>query len=200
MGTILLYACSQNYKAIYEKWPQNLEFFIKTCVFILTCLSFSHLQSTLHLLQYTHWDCFPTAQNSFWTRQFGCFLVLLQFFVSPVPRWQNVSLWGLFSSGETNRKIVTRGKIRWIWRVGHRGHAGLGQKLLNTQWSVDRCAHKSPIMKWASVLKESSKNNSLEPNTASHTTTSWYTVMNGFLEHSPSRESLYYKGPLSRRR
>ena len=40
--------------------PQNPEF-IKNCEFILTCLNFSNLQSTLHLMQYTYWDFFPTA-------------------------------------------------------------------------------------------------------------------------------------------
>ena len=39
--------------------------FIKKCVFILTCLNFSHLQSTLHLMHYTYQDVFSTAQNSF---------------------------------------------------------------------------------------------------------------------------------------
>ena len=32
------------------------------------------------------------------------------------------------------------------------GHAIFGQKLLNTQHSVGRCAGKSPIMKWANAL------------------------------------------------
>ena len=43
--------------------PWNL--FIKNCVFILTRLNLSHLQSTLHLMQYTYQDIFFTAQNSF---------------------------------------------------------------------------------------------------------------------------------------
>ena len=40
---------------------------------------------------------------------------------------------------------------------------------------------------------ESSKK-SLKPNAASHNNASWYTNTDGFLEHSPSRGSLYYKG------
>ena len=44
--------------------PQNPEF-IKNCVFIFTCLNFSDLQGTLHLMQYTYQDFFSTAQNSF---------------------------------------------------------------------------------------------------------------------------------------
>ena len=49
--------------------------------------------------------------------------------------------------------------------MGHGVHAVFAQKLLNTQRGVGRCAHKSPIMKWANALKESSKKNSLKPNT-----------------------------------
>ena len=41
--------------------------------------------------------------------------------------------------------------------MGH-VHADFGQKLLNTQCGVGRCARKSPIMKQANVLKESQKN------------------------------------------
>ena len=49
---------------------------------------------------------FPMAQNSFWTHWFWCLLVLLLFFVSPLPHWQSVSLWGLFSSRETKKNVV----------------------------------------------------------------------------------------------
>ena len=34
-------------------------------VFILTCLNFSDLQTTLHWMQYTYRDIFSTALNSF---------------------------------------------------------------------------------------------------------------------------------------
>ena len=37
-------------------------------------------------------------------------------------------------------------------------HAIFGQKLLNMQCGAGRCTHKSPIVKWANVFKESSKN------------------------------------------
>ena len=58
--------------------------------------------------------------------------------------------------GNKQTKKVAQGKIRWIGRLGLETHAGFSQKLLNTQHSVGRCARKSPIMKWADVLKESS--------------------------------------------
>ena len=38
--------------------PKTLSLFIKYCVFILTCLTFSHLQTALHLMQYTYRDVF----------------------------------------------------------------------------------------------------------------------------------------------
>ena len=99
-----------------------------------------------------------------------------------------------FSIRETN-KNVAQGEIRLIGRVEHKGHAVLGQKLLNTQcFVVGRCAQQSPIMKWANALKESSRKNSPKPKAASHNNASWCTDTGGFLEHSPSGGSLYYKG------
>ena len=50
-----------------------------------------------------------------------------------------------------------------------------------------------PLTKWANTLEESLKN-SPKLNAASHTT-SWHTDKDGFLKHSPSEGSLYYKGP-----
>ena len=57
-------------------------------------------------------------------------------------------------------------------------------------------------MKWANALSlQKKKKNSLKPNTASHNNAtshnnaSWYTDTDGFLAHSPSGGSLYYKGP-----
>lgn len=75
---------------------------------------------------------------------------------------------------------------------GKQGSCHFGQKLLNMQLSVGRCAGKSPITRWANVL--SLQKNSLQLNTASHKNTSWYTDADGFLEHSPIGGSLYYKG------
>ena len=45
------------------KNTQNL--FIKNCIFILTCLNFSCLQSTFHLMQYTYADNFPQLRTVF---------------------------------------------------------------------------------------------------------------------------------------
>ena len=58
---------------------------------------------------------------------------------------------------QENKKKVVWGEMGWMGKVEHGGHAVFGQKLLNTQHSAVRCACKSPIMKWANALKESSK-------------------------------------------
>ena len=60
--------------------PPKWNLFIKNYVFFRTCLNFSQLQSTLHLMQCTYQDVFSTAPNSFWICWYWCLLVLLQFF------------------------------------------------------------------------------------------------------------------------
>ena len=60
---------------IYEVGPPKQNLFIKNCVFILACLNFSHLQSTLHFMHCTYRDILSTDQNSFWTHQFWRLLV-----------------------------------------------------------------------------------------------------------------------------
>ena len=60
--------------------------------------------------------------------------------------------------------------------VGHRSHAVFGQKLLNIQHGVGRCAPKSPIIKWANMCNETlkkKKKNSLKMNAASHNNANW---------------------------
>ena len=59
--------------------------------------------------------------------------------------------------------------------------------------SAARC-RQVPIMKWANALKSLQKN-SLKLNATSHSIASWHTDIDGFLEHSPSGGSLYYKRP-----
>ena len=44
------------------------------------------------------------------------------------------------------------------------------------------------------------KQNSLKRDAPSHNSASWHIDTDGFLEHSPSRGSLYYKAPTPRRR
>ena len=48
---------------LYNGGPPKMEFIYKKCVFILTCLNFGHLQSTLHLTQYTYQGFFHCSKQ-----------------------------------------------------------------------------------------------------------------------------------------
>ena len=97
----------------------------------------------------------PLLRTVFELVNFDTFLVLLPFFLSPLPHWQNVSLWGLFLI-PGNKKNVSGGEIRW--REGVTGIMPfLVKNYWTPQWGTDKCTHKSPIMKWANRLKEASK-------------------------------------------
>ena len=52
--------------------PQKTEFIYKKLC-ILTCLNFSHLQSTLHLMQSTYGDVFPLFTTVFDLIDFDAF-------------------------------------------------------------------------------------------------------------------------------
>ena len=99
--------------------PQIQNLFVKSGVFILPCLSFSVFKALSIWCNTPLEVFFSTAPNSFWTRRFWCLLVRLPFFVSSLPRWQNVYLGGHFSPRRTTNKKVTRGEIRCIGTVGH---------------------------------------------------------------------------------
>ena len=146
----------------------------KNCVFILTRLNVSHLQSTLHLMQYTYEDIFSTAQNNFWIWWFWCLLASAVF------------LFHFFNTSKTffplrtyliqkNKKKVSWGKIGWIGSVQHGGHAGFGRKLLNTQRGVSRCTVNHPSWNGQTHWKSLQKN-SLKLNTASDNNAGWYTT------------------------
>ena len=127
----------------------------KNYVFTLTGLNFSHLLSTFHLMQYVYWDVFFTAQKVFELVDcdaFQCFCLFLfhLLHISKMFPFEDFFSWG-------KQKSAAQGRIGWVGVVGHGGHAVFGEKLLNIQHSVGRCAGKSPIMKQANVLKESSK-------------------------------------------
>ena len=162
---------------------------------------FSHLQSFLHLMRYIYRDFFPLLR-SFWTHRFRCFVALLLLFVSPLPHLQYVTLWGLFSSRETNKKShlgwdsVNREGGTW-------GSWGLCWVLAKNCWTLREVwtgAHVShPAWNEQTHWKNLQKKTQWGRNATSHNNTSWYTDTDGFLEHSLSKESLYYKGPPSRR-
>ena len=135
---------------------------------LFTCLNFSHLQSTLHWMQYTYRDIFSTAQNSFRTCQFWCLLLPLLFFVSPLPPRWNVSLWGVFHhpGKQTNKKS----HLGWDWVNREACGMGVMPFLAKSMvWAGALVNHPSwnGQTPWKSLQK-----NSLKPNAASHNNTS----------------------------
>ena len=66
---------------IWEGEPpqKNQNLFTKNCVFILTCLNFSHLPSALHSMQCTYHDFFPHC-----SKQFLNFLIMIPFNASAI--------------------------------------------------------------------------------------------------------------------
>ena len=133
---------------------------------------------------------------SFWTRQFWCLLVLLQLCFTSSTSAKCFPLRTIFMQG--NKKKVTQGEIGWIGRMEYRGHAVFGQKLLNTQHSVGRCAWNQPW--WmGKCIERVFRKNSLTPSAASHNKASWCTDTGGFLKLPPRGEVCATRGPSSRR-
>ena len=162
------------YKGVPPK-TQNL--FIKTCVFILTCLNFSHLQSTLHLMQYTYGDTFFHC-----SKQFLNSLVLMPF-----------SAYAIFCiTSSTSAKCFL---LRTFFIQGNTQKSHLGWDQVNRQGRACRVIFTKHwwILStvWAGVLINHPscngqtrwvfKKNSLKLNAASHNTTSWYTATDEFL-------------------
>ena len=106
-------------------------------------------------MQYTYRDIFSTAQSSFWTCRFWCFLVLLPFFCFTSTSTKHFPLRTFFVKG--NKKNLLRVRLGkwggWSTRVMR----FFDQKLLKTQHSMGRCAPKSPMMKWANALSRQKK-------------------------------------------
>ena len=109
-------------------------------------------------------------------------LVLLLFFCfTSSTLAKHFPLRTFFHGGNKN---VAQGKVRWIGRVGHGGHAVFAQKLLNTQLSVGRYTFESSPQKFTEAEHSLSQQCQPVPDT------------DRFLEHSPSGGNLYYKGSI----
>ena len=109
--------------------PKTWHLFIKYCVFILTCLNFSHLQSTLHLMQYTYRDIFPLLKTVL------NLLILIPFRASAIFCFTSSTSAKCFPlrtfficENEQTNTNVTWGQIGWIGKVGHVHQYVFGQK------------------------------------------------------------------------
>ena len=137
-------------------------------------------------------DIFSTAQNSLWTHWFRCLLVILPFLFPTSST--SAKCFPSRTSFIQENKTVIQDKIRWIGRVCHGDHA----VLVKNCWTLSgRCGQvllKITHHEMGKCVERGFRKNSLKLNTTSYNNSSWDTDTGVFLEHSPGRGSLYYKG------
>ena len=120
-----LHGCPQEASTSgYTRGTQIWNVFIKNCVLILTCLNFSQLRSTLHLMQYTYWDFFPLLKQ-FLNCLFWCFLVFLPFFCFTSSTSVKHFPLSTFFHLEEKKKLLEVRSCEWGGR-GIRSHAVFG--------------------------------------------------------------------------
>ena len=145
-------------------------------------------------MQYTYQDglfhCSKQFSNSSILMPFSASAVFC--FTSPTSA-KHFHLRTFFIWGNKQTKVIW-GKIRWIGRVGHRGHVVFGQKLLNTQPGVSTCVHKSPIVKWALTMSLQKKFVEDERNLSQQC--QLIHQYRWVPRHSPRGRSLCNKGPV----
>ena len=125
--------------------PKYHNLFIKNCVFFLVCVCIYSYMFKLQLpSKYFPFDAIYLSRCFFHlSKQFLNLSILMPFsasaiFVSLLPHQQNISLWGLFSSGEIKKSL-------WV-RSGEQGGWGMGVKT----FLVKNCWTFSVV--WAGVL------------------------------------------------
>ena len=91
-----------------------------------------------------------------------------------------------FIPGNKQKNKVTRGGIRWTLMPPEGGTQQSGHFLSKTAEHSAWCAHKSPLMKWANALKESSIK--FHWSLSHHQLVHWYRWV---LEHSPTGRTLH---------
>ena len=99
--------------------PKKWNLFFKNCVFILTCLNFSHLQITLHVMHNTYQHIFFHCSKLFLNSS-----ILMPFCASAIfcftsPTEQNISLWGpFFHPGNKTKLLGERSGEEGGWGTG----------------------------------------------------------------------------------
>ena len=107
-------------------------------------------------MQYIYGDIFPLLKTIFELVILMLFCASTVFCFTSSTLAKHFPLRTFFNPGEQHQSHLGDD---WVNREGGAwSHVVFGQKLLNTPHSVGRCACKSPFVKWANVLKESSQN------------------------------------------
>ena len=131
--------------------PKHQEFIYKKLC-ILIYLNFSHLRGYSSLDTIHQWRHFSHCSNVFIVIDFDAFYCFCLFWFHLFHIGKTFPFENFLYLGKQQKKSL-RARIWSIGRVGHGDHTVFGQKLLNTQRSLGRCARKSPVMKWANALK-----------------------------------------------
>ena len=127
-------------------------YLLKIGVFILTCLNFSHIQSTPCLMHYTFEMFFPLLRTVL------NLSILMPFSASAVfcftsSTWEKRFPLRIFSPRKL--KKVAQGGIRWIERMGHGGHAVFWSKTAqHSAWFGQVCSHHEMGKHTERVLKK----------------------------------------------
>ena len=132
---------------IYKHKKQHL--FIKNCVFILTRLNFSHLQSTLHSMQYTYRDVFLYC-----SQQFLNSLIWMPFSASAIFYFTSFTSAKHFSL-RTSFILGNKSCTGWFWVNWEGGAQGSCHFWTKTAEYSAQCGPvpcKSPVMKRAGLI------------------------------------------------
>ena len=140
-----------NYKGRPKKW----EFiFLKICIyphmFKVQSPSRCSPVDVIHL----------STLFSYRSKQFWNLLILMPFSAFAVFLFHFFHMGKTFPFEDVFHPGDKKNCLGWDW-VDREGSCNFGWKLLYTQHSVGECTRKSPITKWANVLKESSKKSAL---------------------------------------
>ena len=195
MGIESLRAQKQEKHGIWGGSPKYLEFiYKKLCIysymFNLQSSSKHSPFDAIHLWR-PFFHCSTWVLNLSILMPFSVSAFVCLFFISPLPYHKMFPFENFFHpakqknshSGwdQVNREGGTWGSCHF-WSKTAEHSVCCGQ----VRYEIGKC------------IESLQKNNSLELNAASPNT-SWYTDTDGFLGHSPSGGSRYYKGPPSRR-
>ena len=146
-------------------------------------------------MQYTYWDIFSHGSKQFLNSS-----ILKHFSDSAIvcctssTSAKHFPLRTFFILGNKQTKKALRAKLgeQGGWRTEVMLFLFQNFWTFSVVWAGVLVNHPSwnELMHWKSLQK-----NSLKPMSGSHNSASWYSDTDGFLEHPPSKGSLYYKGP-----
>ena len=116
------------------------QYLLKNCIFTLTYLNFSNLQSTIHLMPYTYQDSFsPLLKLVFYSSYFMLFSASAVFCFTSSTSAKCFPLRTFFI--QRNKKKLLRARCGRIGKVEHGGH----DILVNNCWPLSTVRAGAPV-------------------------------------------------------